>query len=178
MINKFSGVVAIVLAVVAMVVAFSADGVQGPQGPAGPVGGSAGPYKTEHQVFGNGFTNGGTVTATTTVDSAITLDSRHLREGVSLMSMNIGVNATVTTMASTSAPLVGLEPGQSFTTYFYNASTTAGSTATFAAGTGVDLQEDEGATVVVNGLELARLTFIKKPDSDVALWVEVGQVGD
>jgi hypothetical protein len=143
------------------------------------VGAQVGPEHFEHQVFRSGFTQGGPVTATTTIDSTIVLGTGHsFSEDTSLLSMNVGINATVTTMASTSAPLVGLRAGESFTTYFYNASTTAGSTATFAAGTGVDLQEDEGETVIVNGLEVARLTFLKKADTDVILYVEVGQVGD
>jgi len=142
------------------------------------LGGASGPDHTENQVFLNNVTNGGEVTSTTTVDTTITLDSRHLRNKTSLISMNVGINTTITTMASTSEPLVGLKPGQSFEVYFFNASTTAGSTATFAAGTGVDMQEDEGETVIVNGLEISKLTFLKKADSNVIFWVEAGQVAD
>ncbi len=150
------------------------DGVNGRDG----IGGAAGPYHTETQQFAGSYSVPGTMTSTTTVDSSITLDASHLRREVSLMSMNIGEDTTITTMASTSQPLVGLRSGEYFVTYFYNASTTAGSAATFAAGTGVDLQEDEGETVVVNGLEMARLTFQKKADSDISLILEVFQVGD
>ena len=81
-------------------------------------------------------------------------------------------------MASSSAPFSDLKVGQSLSVYYYNASTTAAATATFAAGAGVDLQEDEGETVIVNGLEVARLTFLKKVDTDIIMWVEAGQVGD
>ena len=150
------------------------DGRDGRDG----LGAIPGPEIYDTLILRSNFINGGIVTSTTTVDATITLDASHLRREVSLMSMNIGVDATITTMASTSAPLVDLLPGQSFQVYFFNASTTAGSLATFAAGTGVALQEDEEETVVVNGLDLARLTFIKKPDSDVALIIEVFQVGD
>lgn len=170
-------VIGVVLALVLSGFAFFNGGADGRDGRDG-VGAVAGPFYTEHQVFGNSFTLGGTVTSTTTIDTTIVLDARHLRVGVSLMSMNIGIDATITTMASTSAPFVGMRAGQSFTVYFFNASTTAGSVATFAAGTGVDLQEDEGETVLVNGLEIARLTFLKKVDSDIIMWVEAGQVGD
>ncbi len=97
---------------------------------------------------------------------------------VSSLEMNVGIDATITTMASTSAPLSDLKVGESLEMYFYNASTTAASTATFAAGTGVDLQEDEGETVTVNGGEVARMTFLKKANTDVIFWLEVAQLGD
>ncbi len=137
------------------------------------------PTLFDHIEFKESFTKGGNAVATTTVDATIVLGTGHrFDRTVSSLEMNIGVNATVTTMASTTAPLSNLAVGESLEVLFYNASTTAGSTATFAAGTGVDLQEDEGETVIVNGLEVARLTFLKKQDTDVILWVEVGQVGD
>ncbi len=180
--NKYlvvSIVVALALSVYALIVVLSggADGQNGRNGLNGK-GAIPGPEVYETMIFRGSSLDGGITTSTTTVDATIVLDASHLRREVSYISMNIGVNATVTTMASTSAPLVDLLPGQSFQVYFYNASTTAGSTATFAGGTGVDLQEDEGATVIVNGLEVARLTFLKKLDSDVIFWVETGQVGD
>ena len=169
-------VIGVVLALVLSGFAFFNGGVDGRDGLDG-IGGASGPYHTEHQIFANNFTRGGTVTSTTTVDTTIILDASHLRVGVSLMSMNIGVDATITTMASTSAPLVNLIPGESFVVYFFNASTTAGSLATFAAGTGVDLQEDNGGAKTVGGNDIARLTFLKKADSDVILWIESGQEG-
>lgn len=143
------------------------------------LGANAGPDFFDHLRFKQGFTKGGDSTATTTVDTTIVLGTGHqFNERTSYVSMNIGINATVTSMASTSAPLSNLAVGESLEVLFYNASTTAAATATFAAGTGVDLQEDEGETVIVNGLEVARLTFVKKADTDVILWVEPGQVGD
>lgn len=143
------------------------------------LGALVGPDVYDHLVLHQGFTRGGNVTSTTTVDSTIVLGTGHaFTKETSYVSMNIGVDATVTTMASSSDPLRSLAVGESLEVLFYNASTTAASTATFAAGTGVDLQEDEGETVVINGLEVARLTFVKKSDTDVILWVEPGQVGD
>ena len=166
-------VIGVVLALVLSGFAFFNGGKDGRDGLDG-IGGASGPYHTEHQIFASTFTSGGIVTATTTIDTTITLDASHLRQGVSLMSMNIGVDATITTMASTSAPFVGMRAGESFTVYFFNASTTAGSVATFAAGTGVDLQKDNGGAVTVGGQDVARLTFLKKADSDVIMWIESG----
>ena len=144
------------------------------------LGAAAGPDHFVHNRFFDNISVGGSVFATSSTASSYTLTTAELNRDrkISLISWTVNVNTTLTTMASTSAPLVGLRPGEFYSVLFYNASTTAASTATFAAGTGVDLQEDEGETVIVNGLEIARLTFLKKADTDVILWIEVGQVGD
>ena len=152
-------------------------GPKGDKGDKGDLGGAAGPTKTETQQFLSNFSSGSVVTSTTTVDATITLDSTHLRRDVSLMSWDVGVITVVTTMASTSAPLVGLKPGEWFTVYFHNASTTAASQVTFAEGTGVDIQEDNGGVLTVGGNDIARLTFLKKADTDVILWIESAQEG-
>lgn len=137
-----------------------------------------GPDIYEHLTLHQSFTKGGDQVATSSTAATFTLTTKELRKEVSYVSWTPNVDTTLTTMASTSAPLSLLRTGESLEVYWYNASTTAAATITFAAGTGVDLQEDEGETVILNGLEMARLTFIKKADTDVALWVEVGQLGD
>jgi len=172
--NKKIWVAVVVVAIIAIVGVFTPQGREVVR----ELGGNPGPEFLNHLVFKANVTNGGTVVATSSTATSYTLTSAELREDVSLLSWTVNVNTTLTTMASTSAPLVGLRAGESITMYFYNASTTAAATATFAAGTGVDLQADEGESVIVNGLEVARLTFLKKADTDVALWVEVGEVGD
>ena len=142
------------------------------------VGSVVSPDIFDHVTLHQNFTKGGTQVATSSTATSYTLTTREIRKEVSYLSWTVNVNTTLTTMASTSAPLSDLRIGESFEIYFYNASTTAGATATFAAGTGVDLQESEGSTVVVNGLEVAKLTFLKKADNDVILWVDVAQVAD
>lgn len=166
--------------VVALVVIFAIaiGGYLFPKASQFVVGGASGPTHTNHQEFLKGFTKGGNVTATTSTEATFTLTSAYLNRDVSLISWNPSLNNTITTMASTSAPLSDLKAGESLQVYIYNASTTAASTITLAAGTGVDLQKDEGGTVIINGLEVARLTFLKKADTDVIAWLEVGQVGD
>lgn len=146
----------------------------------GNVGGASGPDHFTHNRFFENASFGDEIYATTSTATSYTLTTTELPadRATSLLSWTVGVDTTLTTMASTSAPLADLKTGEFYTVYFYNATSTAAATATFAAGTGVDLQEDEGGTVVVNGLEIARLTFLKKADTDVILWVEVGQVGD
>lgn len=143
------------------------------------LGGSAGPRHTEHQEFTQNFKRGGTAVATTSqAITTHTLTAAELRETTSYISWDVGANITLTTMASTSAPFVGLRAGEAIEVFFYNATTSTGTTATFAAGTGVDLQEDEGGTVIVNGLEVSKLTFLKKANSDILFIVEPYQVGD
>lgn len=141
------------------------------------VGAVVGPDIYDHMTFNQSFTKGGTQVATSSSGN-VTISTSELRDEVSYISWTVNVDGTMTTMASSAAPFSNLKTGESLEVYLYNASTSASAALTVAAGTGVDLQEDEGETVVVNGLEMARLTFIKKADTDVALWVEVGQVGD
>lgn len=87
---------------------------------------------------------------------------------------------TVTLPATTSSgftSVVGRETGSKHVIEVYNAASSS-AVITWAAGTGIDLQEDEGETVTQAGLELARITLVRKADSDVLAWVEVAQVGD
>jgi hypothetical protein len=144
------------------------------------LGGSAGPTHTETQEFLANFLVGGGNShyATSSTATAFTLTTRSIDTDVPFVSWTANQNTTLTTMASTSAPFVSLQAGQSFEQLWYNASTTAAATITFAAGTGVDLQEDEGGTVILNGLETARVTYLKKADTDIAVIVEPYQVGD
>lgn len=142
------------------------------------LGANPGPEFLNHLEFKQGYTKGGNLVATTSAVAAYTLAANEWRKETSYVSWTPNVNLTLTTMASTSAPLVGLRRGESFEILLYNASTTAASTITIAAGAGVDLQESEGGTVILNGLEFAKLTFTKKNDHDVALIFEGMQLGD
>lgn len=142
---------------------------------------SAGPDHYVHNRFLENISIGGGHTyATSSTAASYTLTTTELdvNRRNSYISWTVNVNTTLTTMASSSAPLVGLDVGESYSVWFYNASTTAAATATFAAGTGVDLQEGEGETVICNGLELCKLTFLKKSDTDVILLVNPMQTGD
>lgn len=147
-----------------------------------PVGAQVGPEHFETQVFYENVVIGGLNNYHSTTSAAglgsFTLTAVEVDKRDSFVSWLPNNNITLTTMASTSAPFLGMKPGESFEQLWYNASTTAAATITFAAGTGVDLQEDEGGTVIINGLETARVTFLKKADTDVAVIVEPYQVGD
>ena|SRR3990167_1974798 len=170
--NKTLGIALVVIFVIATAGAYLYPKVTQ------PFGSNPSPEFFNHLEFRQGYTKGGTAIATSSTAATYTLTTKELRREVSYLSWTVNVNTTLTTMASTSAPFAGMQTGDSFSVYFYNASTTAGATATFAAGTGVDLQESEGGTVIINGLEMSRLTFVKKADTDIAAVVEGFQVGD
>jgi len=156
-------------------------GPRGPKGDDGRVGASVGPDHTNTQNFFANFTIGGDASsryATTSTATTYVLTATELRKKNSLITWNNGrPTLTLTTMASTSAPFSGMKVGEMFTQTFYNSSTTANAI-TFAAGTGVDLQEMEGGTVVSNLLEGATLTFIKKANTDIMMLVAPWQVAD
>lgn len=178
--NKIIGVIAVVALIMGGVAFFGGnDGMDGRDGRDG-VGVASGPTKYDTQYFIKGYTVGYDVTATSTAEgvSSITVTSQILNCDKPYISWTANIDQTITTQASTSAPFVNLRPGESCTILVYSATTTAATTMTWAAGTGIDLQEDEGETVIQNGLEIARLTFVKKANTDVIMWVEVGQVGD
>lgn len=153
------------------------NGRPGRDGSDGATGAFPGPDVYQNVIFHEDIIEGGS-RSTTTTGSAVTLTTAELTEKVNYLSITPNTDVTITTMASTAAPFSNLKVGDSMDLLLYNASTSASATFTLAAGTGVDLQEDEGATVVVNGLEVARLTFVKKVNTDVIGYLEVGQVGD
>lgn len=140
------------------------------------VGASVGPEHTDTQYFDGGFTKGGSVATSSTGNTVLT--ASEINPNKSFVSFTANVDQNVTLPASTTAPFKNLAVGEGFSVLVYSATTTAGATMTYVAGTGIDLQEDEGETVVQNGLEVARLTFVKKANSDIIAWVEAGQVGD
>jgi len=126
------------------------------------------------------FMGGGSYYATSSTASAYTILPSEI-DDVYLIEWNADLNTTLTLPATTTTgfdSIVGTAAGSNREYMIYAASSTAASTITIAAGTGIDLQEDEGETVIINGLEVARLMLVRKSNSDVIAWLEVGQVGD
>lgn len=80
-------------------------------------------------------------------------------------------NITLTLPATSTLTTIIPNAGDVRQYYFQNASTTAAATITFAAGTGIDLQfaEATGGDLVLNGLDWAKLTFIRQADTDVTV---------
>lgn len=171
--NTLLSIVAVAVSGLALMFAFGA-----PESITNVVGGAAGPEHGVRQFFNAGFQSGGTTLATSSTATTYTLLQGEIDGDVTYISWTPNLNTTLTSMASTSMSFLGNNTGDTREYLFYNASTTAAATVTFAAGTGVDLQEDEGGSVIVNGLELSKLTFVRKADSDVLLLVEPYQVAD
>lgn len=137
------------------------------------IGAVVSPEVYDHVTLHQNYTKGGNQVATSSTATTYTLTTKEIRKDVSYVSWTVNVNTTLTTMASSSEPLSNLKTGESFELYFHNASTTAGASATFAAGTGVDLQKNEDtADLAVTGLDVVKLTFIKKANKDVILLME------
>jgi len=145
------------------------------------LGAVSGPDHYETQRFYNNFVVIGEANATSSDQDTYTLTASDLDGNHNYIEWTHATHTTITTMASSAMPWLGEEAGATQRFFVYNASSTSGATITWAAGTGVDLQEDEGETVVQNGLEIAELIFIRKSadfNGDVILWIRMGQVGD
>lgn len=178
-------IVALVLGVLA--ISNGGDGSRGPQGPQGDrgnVGAFPGPDIYQKLSLNSGVVTGGVATTfSTTSDAATyTLTRTELCGDTDYIEWNAGLNITITSPATTTG-VYGcmfdrVETGKTKVYRVYSATGTAATTITYAAGVGVDLQEDEGATVIQNGLEIAELVFLRKASGDVIQWVRVGQVGD
>lgn len=153
------------------------DGRDGRDATGGPS-----PDQYQRQFFFQGFESGGVgaSTASTTVNASVTLSIADWGRGVDYIEYTPQVGAvTLTTVASSSFP-IGNERGSKRELWLYNATTTTDSDSiiTLAGGTGIDLQEDTGQVVTFAGLEYMRITFIRKANSDIAMFVEATQVGD
>ena len=137
----------------------------------GMLGANPGPEKTERQYFLAGYQSGGEKYATSTTAATYTLVNAEFNGNTTYIDWNTGIDTTLTTMASTSMDWLGYFAGDEISYWFRSATTTAATTITFAAGTGVDIQfgDATGDDLVIDGLDIAKLTFIRKADSDVLL---------
>lgn len=142
------------------------------------MGANPGPDKYQRQYFHSGFQSGSDLYATSSTASAYTLTNAELGGDKDYIEWNAGLNITLTSPASTTMPWLGNRAGDKRTYQVYSATTTTAATITYAAGTGVDLQEGEGLTVVQNGLEDAFVTFTRRSTGDVSMIVDVKQLAD
>lgn len=148
-------------------------------------GANPGPDKYQTQVFHEGFKYGGDVFATTTTGTAQTLAKSAITEKTRLMVIIPNKpTLALTTMASSSMPWLGYSAGMTKTVRMENA-TSSTAAITITAGTGVELQEDQGGVVIIDQGEYADLTFMREYDGGVArgsqnvlLTVVVYQISD
>lgn len=144
------------------------------------VGAVVGPEYSDTQYFRGNLTVGNGAVSTTSDAATYTLTAREVDTDTAYVAWTADLNTTLTFPNATSAPFTKLRVGEIFEQVWYSPTTTAAATITFAApaGGGIDLQEDEGGSVILNGLETARVTYLKTGASAVSVIVEPYQVGD
>lgn len=119
-----------------------------------------------------GYQSGGDRYSTTSSAATYTLVANEALKGdITYVEWLPNLPLTITTMATTSMGWLGTQTGDERSFWFYNATTSATTgTITIAAGTGVDLQMNEDtADLGIEGLDLTKLTFIRKANTDVFL---------
>lgn len=169
MTNKITGVALVAILVIAIggyvfptqSVKESVDGV---------FGAFAGPDVQNRVFFGSGATSGGRLATTSTATTYI-MASNDLNLSPTYIDWTPNVNTTISLTSTSTFPYVP-KVGDTATVYIRNASSTAGSSITFAALNGnVDLQYTEatGGDLVLNGLDFASLTFIRESENLVTI---------
>jgi len=122
------------------------------------------------------LTSGGRAMATSSTAATYTLTRAEIAP-YNLITWTPNVNTTLTLPATSTITDLVPNAGDVREILIYNASTTAAATITLAAGTGIDLQKNEDtADLAINGLDWAKLTFIRQADSDITVimdeWIE------
>ena len=145
------------------------------------IGVASGPTKTQHQFFDAGFTTGGRVATTSTETlSTYTTEIKDFQQMPVYYDWLPNRNLTITINATSTFSYVP-KVGNVSTMYFRNASTTAVATITFAAeNSSVDLQINEatGGDLILNGLDWAKLTFIRESANLVTILFDEFTEGD
>jgi len=145
------------------------QGVKGDRGATGAVGlperlgAVSGPNVDFHMFLGGGFTAGGRM-ATTSTAATYTTIQKDFAGLPTYLDWTPNVNTTITLNATSTHGYVP-NVGDVATVYLRNASSTAASTITLAAeNASVDLQMSEatGGDLILNGLDWAKLTFIRE----------------
>lgn len=124
---------------------------------------------------GGTFTESGGIRATSTTNATETLLASDF-DVENYIDYTANINTTLTLPATTTFA-TGFLPnaGDTRQVTLRSATTTAATTLTLAAGTGIDLQfaEATGGDLVLNGLDVGVITFIRKANTDIlALWNE------
>lgn len=145
------------------------------------LGAQSGPDHYQKQYFHDSYQAGGERHATSSTAATYTLTASDGFDGEHyFVDWTPNVNVTLTTMASSSMPWLGKSAGSRETMLLRNASTTAAATITMAAGTGIDIQHGDatGDDLVIDGLDMAELEFIRKSNTDVIMLMRKYTEGD
>lgn len=114
------------------------------------------------------LTEGGDITASSTVNAAETLLYSDI-DTESFFDYTVNLDSTLTLFATSTASAMIPTAGMSRKVIFRNASTTDASALTIAAGAGMDLQftEATGGDLTINGNDAAILEFIRLTNTDM-----------
>lgn len=114
-----------------------------------------------------GFTAGAGALATSTTGTATTLSQADLlADNLFVVTWNTS-SGTYTLPASSTWTTLIPNAGDVREWIFHNATTTAATTMTIAAGTGIDLVAVTTADDVIDGTEYSQMTCVRQPDTDV-----------
>ncbi len=157
---------------------YEAEGQQAPEDIS--LGAQSGPDHYQRNYFYAGYQSGGDRYATSSTAATYTLVSTEFDGDKTYIDWNAGIDTTLTTMASSTMYFLGENIGSERSYWFRSATTTDATTITFAAGTGVDIQHGDstGDDLVIDGKDIAKLTFIRKADTDVLLIMDKFTEGD
>jgi hypothetical protein len=113
------------------------------------------------------FSQGGQIQASSTTATAGTLTATEMQQyAIFEYTANTG-NTTLTLPATSTINNIITEPGESRTWWIHNATSTAATTLTIAAGTGIDLIGYTTNDDVIDGTEYSELTCWRQADSDL-----------
>nr|AKH46956.1 hypothetical protein [uncultured marine virus] len=118
------------------------------------------------------FMQGAYPVATSTDGTATVLLTTDLWKysGMDMTPVNTAI--TLTLPATTTLGLAIKSPGDCMEWRMRNVTSTAAATVTLAAGTGIDLVENENGDVVIEGGNEAQLRFCRELDTDVTVYVD------
>ncbi len=121
-------------------------------------------------ITGN-FTYGFTTVASSTSASTVLLQS-HLTTYSGMDLTPSGIAVTLTLPATSTLTTVIPNAGDCLDWRLRNTSAISASSTTIAAGTGIDLVENENGDVVIDGGNEAQLKFCRELDTDVTVYVD------
>lgn len=120
------------------------------------------------------FTQGGGITASSTTNATETLLATDF-DVENFIDYTANIDTTLTLPATSTLSAMIPNAGDTRDVILRSATTTAATTITLAAGTGIDLQfvEATGGDLVLNGLDVGILKFIRQANTDIlVLWNE------
>lgn len=136
--------------------------------PVKPLGAFAGPDIYTRTSFYEGIEWGGKYAAVSTTSATYTLSVNEYKSGlVDVRPVATSAALTLSLPASTTNAYP-LQPGMRTSLVIKNSQTAAATTTTIAAGTGIDLQENDGQNVVIGITNYAFVDCIRLVNTDVA----------